>query len=366
MSDSDSKEKQQPEPIEPPKGKKITLQEDTGSLALSQALGSVFGVLKFIMLAVIIFFVLSGVFTVEPNEVAVIMRFGKPTGTGDALIKKPGLHFAFPYPIDEIIRIPVGASHTIRSTTGWYYQSDEDLAAGNTPRPQKRLIPMLDGYLLSADGNIIHARATLKYRVNDPVRYVFYFENVTTVLRNVLNHALIHAAAQFPADEALYRNHIKFLETVRDEIVLTLNKMPMGIQLEPLDVQSAPPLWTLAAFEGVVSAEQRAGKVKLDAEGAARATLALAVGEAKSIKANGMIRSNQLVMSIEAEARSFEAQLPEYRMDPILWKRRIMAETFAVVLTNATDTFFIPTRADGSSRELRIQLSREPIKPKKY
>jgi len=366
MSDPEKQDGGQPQPFEPPPGRKIELHEDTGSLALSEALGSVFTVLKFIMLVVLVFFFGSGVFTVEPNEVAVVLRFGKPIGQGETAIKKPGLHFAFPYPIDEIVRIPVGASHTIKSTTGWYFESMEDLAAGNEPQARRQLVPGLDGYLLSADGNIIHARATLKYRVRDPVRYVFYFQNVTNILQNALNRALIHAAAEFPADAALYKDQIAFRESVRNHLGKVMEKLPMGIQLEPLDVQPSPPLWVKDSFEGVISAEQLASKAKLDAEAEAREKLALAEGEAKSIIASGMILSNQLVTAIEAEARAFEAQLPEYRKDPDLWKRRIMAETFAKVLTNATDKFFVPARSDGSSRELRIQLSREPNKPKKF
>ena len=75
-----------------------------------------------------------------------------------------------------------------------------------------------------------------------------------------------------------------------------------------------------------------------------------------------MIESNRLVTSIAAEAKAFEAQLPQYRRNPMLFKRRVMAETFGVSLTNSTDKFFVPWKADGSPRELRIQLNREPSK----
>ena len=98
------------------------------------------------------------------------------------------------------------------------------------------------------------------------------------------------------------------------------------------------------------------------AQAGARESIQLASGEAKSVIASGMIRSNQLVTSIEAEARSFEAQLPYFRKDPDLFVRRVAADSLRIVLTNANDKFFVPTRADGTSRELRIQLSREPMK----
>lgn len=364
MSEDGNIEPQEPEPFQPPAGRRIELHEDSGSLALSEALGSVFGVLKFIMVGVIIFFVCSGVFTVEPNEVAVVLRFGKPIGQGEDRVKKPGLHFAFPYPIDEIVRIPAGESHTLKSTTGWYHETPEQIARGEEPGASSDLIPGLDGYLLSADGNIIHARATLKYRVIDPVTYVFYFSNVTNILRNNLNHALIHAAAEFPAHAALYREQAAFRESVARHFRTMLVDMPMGVQMEPIDVQTTPPLWVKDSFEGVVSAQQLASTRKHEAEAEAGAVLQLAEGEARIIEANGMIESNRLVTSIAAEAKAFVAQLPEYRKDPDLWKRRILAETFGVVLTNSIDTFLVPSRNDGVPLELRVELNREPNKRK--
>ncbi|MBL6763359.1 MAG: hypothetical protein ISQ14_00270 [Verrucomicrobiae bacterium] len=362
MSDLEIKPPREPAPFTPPPGRKIELHEDTGSLALSEALKSVFGVLKLIMLAVIVFFVFSGVFTVEPNEVAVLLRFGKPVGVGESRILKPGLHFSFPYPVDEVVRIPVGKSHTVKSDIGWYYESPEDIASGNLPNPGNGLSPERDGYLLTADGNVIHARATLKYRVIDPVRHVFYYANATDVLRNILNHALLRAAAEFTAEAALYKDKIAFRESVIGHINSAMALLPMGVRLEPIDVQTSPPLKVKDSFDQVISAEQMRSEQILKAQAGARESIQLASGEAKSVIASGMIRSNQLVTSIEAEARSFEAQLPYFRKDPDLFVRRVAADSLRIVLTNANDKFFVPTRADGTSRELRIQLSREPMK----
>lgn len=361
MSDPENKP-QEPAPFTPPPGRKIELHEDTGSLALSEALKSVFGVLKVIMLAVVVFFVFSGVFTVEPNEVAVVLRFGKPVGDGENRILKPGLHFSFPYPVDEVVRIPIGKSLTVKSDVGWYFESPEDIAAGTAPRPGNSLTPGRDGYLLTADGNVVHARATLKYRVVDPVRHIFYFDNATMVLKNMLNRALIRAAAEFTAYTALYKDKEAFRESVIGHLREGMRNLPLGIKLEPIDVQTSPPLKVKDSFDLVISAEQMRSEQILKAQAEAREAVQLAAGEAKSVIASGMIRSNQLVTSIEAEARAFEAQLPYFRKDPDLFVRRVAADSLRVVLTNANDKFFVPTRADGSSRDLRIQLSKEPKK----
>lgn len=69
-------------PRHPVIGPKIPLTEDLGSQALADALRSSFAILKFIMALVAAIVIFSGVFTVENNEVAVVLRFGIPVGTG--------------------------------------------------------------------------------------------------------------------------------------------------------------------------------------------------------------------------------------------------------------------------------------------
>ncbi|NDD65231.1 MAG: hypothetical protein EBZ36_14835, partial [Acidobacteria bacterium] len=84
--------------------------DDASSQALSEALGSSLLIVRLLAVVLAAAFVFSCVFTVNPNEVAVVLRFGKPVGEGSEQILKQGLHWALPYPIDEIVRIPIGES----------------------------------------------------------------------------------------------------------------------------------------------------------------------------------------------------------------------------------------------------------------
>ena len=110
-----------PDVPEPPRG-----LEDAGAQALSEALRSTSTIVKFLMFALVAAFIFSGVFTVKPNEVAVKLRLGKPIGVGAGQLLKPGLHWKLPYPIDDVVLIPVGESHTVTSTAGWYPQTQEE------------------------------------------------------------------------------------------------------------------------------------------------------------------------------------------------------------------------------------------------
>ncbi len=331
--------------------------EDSSSVALSEALASSFRVVKFVMSILVLVFLLSGVFVVKPNEVAVLLRLGRPVGVGEAQLLKPGWHFAFPYPIDEKVRIPIGQSMAVTSTTGWHVQTAEEIAAGVEPQPRGSLSPEADGYAVSADGNIIHARATVRYRITDPLSYEFEFLNVTRILTNVVNNALIYAASRMTADAILYTDKAAYRDLVLGRVAQKVSDLRLGIALEPSDVETKAPADVRPAFEQVVAASQDRSRAVRTAEGDRDEMLRKAIGEAQEITNRGLSASNRLVSRIESEVSRFNDLLPHYRRDRDLLEQRLLLTTVGRVLTNANDKFFHPPRVD----ELRLQLSREPI-----
>jgi membrane protease subunit HflK len=340
--------------------------EDASAQALSEALRSSFNIVKFLMAGLVIAFIASGIFTVKPNQIAIKLRFGKPLGAGSERLLKPGLHWAFPYPIDEIVYVPVGESHTVTSTAGWYFQTAQEEAVDAEPQPKGTLQPGVDGYTLTGDGDIIHARATLTYRITDPISYVFDFADVTNLLQHVLDNALFYASARFAADDALYgHNKLVFQEAVLNRVNETIDKLKLGVAVEPREVRTSPPADVKKAFDGVLDAQQE-GNIKIQqAESYARGATNKAVGEAFVITRDGLTRSNSIVQTVAAEAKSFNDLLPRYQSDPDLFTQRLLAETIQRVMTNAQFKQYLPDRPDGKPWELRLQLGKEPEIPKK-
>jgi membrane protease subunit HflK len=224
------------------------------------------------------------------------------------------------------------------------------------------LRPEADGYVLTADGNIIHARATVKFRITAPIRYTFGFSNVTTILTNVLNNALFYASSRMTADAALYKDKIGFRDTVIERVRAKVTELDLGITLEPSDVETKAPADVRSAFVAVNEAEQERSRRISDALGYRDQITSKALGEAGAIIARGVGSSNRLVTSVSAEARAFSDQLPEYLRDPGLFRDRLLAARMTRVMTNAQEKFFLPERPFGQSREMRLELSREPVK----
>src|SRR6266704_5377059 len=321
-----------PDAAEPPRG-----LEDAGAQALSEALRSTSTIVKFLMGALVAAFIFSGVFTVRPNQVAVKLRLGKPVGVGAEQLLKPGLHWKLPYPIDDVVLIPVGESHTIKSTAGWYAQTPEDAAVGRKPQPKGMLQAGVDGYTLTGDGNIIHARATMSYRISDPISYWFNFANATNLLQHILDNALFYASARFNADDAVFRNKLAFQEAVQARVKEMVEKLNVGVTVQPGEVRTDTdtPADVAEAFNDVTRAQNQ-GDIKIqEAETYARGATNRAVGEASVIVGGGITASNSLVVSVAAEADRFAKLLPRYQANPDLFKRRLLAESMERVLTNA-------------------------------
>jgi membrane protease subunit HflK len=341
------------------------LIEDAGALALEEALRTSFKFIKFIMVILVVAFVFSGMFIVKPNEVAIRLHFGRPVGTGSEQLLKPGLHWAFPYPIDEIVRIPVGQSHTLVSRTGWYAVTPEEEASGQSPPPMPYLQAGVDGYTLTGDGNIVHAKATLKYRLqtNGVAGYVFNFIQTSNVLQGLLDNSLVYASARFSADAALYRELTGFRDEVARRFQLHLEDLQIGVVVDSLDVQTTAPLAVKPDFDAVVTAQQKAGTNVSQARIYASLTTNNAIAQSSALINQGLTRSNELVKTVASDASTFQKLLPLYQENPVLFRQRLLTETMERVLTNAQEKFFVPARHDGKTRELRLQLSREPAKP---
>ena len=80
---------------------------DAAEKSLSEALGISFVVLKVIMILLVIAFLVSGFKTVGSNEQALRLIFGRIQGVGEERVLDSGWHWVFPFPVGEIVKIPV-------------------------------------------------------------------------------------------------------------------------------------------------------------------------------------------------------------------------------------------------------------------
>ncbi|HEX9047990.1 MAG TPA: protease modulator HflK [Verrucomicrobiae bacterium] len=347
--------------------------QDTGSQALAEALKSSFAIVKVAMVLLVIVIFAAGFFTVKPGEKAVILRFGKPQGEGPKMLLSSGkLYWSLPYPIDEVVRIPIAEIQKVNSSAGWYLTTPEMELAGTEPPPGPSLNPAVEGYVITGDRNIIHTRASVFYHIDDPRAAIFGFAagtnhefnltGISNAVQNAANNALVTTAARFNVDDILTRDAAGFQDAVRQRVMDLVEREHLGVVVDQCQVQSIAPRQLKDVFAQVATARQNRDRQIQDALGEQNRILSQASAQAASITNAAESARVRYVTSVQSDADAFAKLLPQYRNDPKLYAQLELAKAMPEIYTNV-DKIFIPERADGKTREVRLMLNREPPQP---
>ena len=247
---------------------------DAASQSLADALRLSFKILKAAMFLIVLSFLCSGFFTVDQNQVGLVLRFGAFTDGSDGKARGPGFQVALPDPIDEKILLPTDQQTLVTQRFG-------PAATGGA------LQPGVDGYMITADQNLIHADWTVQYRIDDPVVLVTKVvdaENLdesglSALIRSTVENAVVRTAARYTASEILRPTSDNFRLDVRRRVRERLR--PFGIEIVDLATSEGPEPseHVIAAFAARTDAGQRSDQQQKKAEGERTAMLTNAAGE---------------------------------------------------------------------------------------
>lgn len=307
---------------------------DAAGKSLSEALRISFIILKVIMVVLVIIFLASGFRTVGSDEQAIVLRFGKIRGVGEERLLDPGLHWVFPYPIDEIVRIPVQKKVNLPINSFWYSLTARDVIGEGPRRRQSTrdtLNPETDGYCITrsekqdqavtgsigSDYNIVHCKWQLTYKIDDPERffeniYVDFkgieagqnyadviSENITPLLKHMFADAVVTVIVNYTIDDVLFEQIARVTEHVKKLLQNKLDKIESGIKV--VSIQLTDKIWPQQvdeAFHASIKASQESGKVISEARTYAEKTLSDAAGPV----------AMELYVSLHDEAISKEQQ----------------------------------------------------------
>ena len=118
------------------------------------------------------------------------------------------------------------------------------------------------------------------------------------------------------------------------------------------------------AFRNVVRAEVNRSKMLNEARSYENQITNKANAEASAAVSIAESDRTRMVKSVAADATRFQGLRSKYESNPDLFRQQQMVQTMSRVLTNASEKIYVPSRADGKSRELRLLLNREPPKPR--
>jgi len=264
---------------------------DAAGQSLAHALRLSFRVLTFVILFLLVVFVARGFFTVEPGEKKLILRFGR---ADERRVMDQGIHYAFPYPVDEVITIDT-KSKKLEVNTFWPKVSEEAKEALAEDKLKEKELPKVvpgaeGGFMLTGDLNILEARWDVTYRVNeDPRSLIKYFNTVGSkdneedeqrLIKVAMQSAIIREVGRLGVFEAYPRGATALPSLVKNTASRILKQLDCGLELEQVNLKDIrPPMRVKDAFDEVLSAQQMAASMKTSAERDAKKTLIDAAGE---------------------------------------------------------------------------------------
>jgi membrane protease subunit HflK len=298
----------------------------------------------------------SGITVVKPDEVAVILRWGRLVGDTAALQEHgPGLLFALPRPVDRVVRVQVKRVfevpvHTLASS------SNDASEAGYT------IDPITEGYALTGDQNIVHVEMVARYRIRDPGVAAFYGAKAEDVLRVEVTSAMVRSLGEMTVDKVLADGRKDLVARATRRAQEGLDAASSGLELSSLELTKlSPPVALASDFDAVQSAYIGAETRKKDAQTYAERVIPAAQSEANNALQTARGDADSALAKARGEAEGFIALAKEYRTNPIVVRERLYRDSVEQAIRNAGKVQWVPPPTGGSYHGFRISIPRSPL-----
>jgi membrane protease subunit HflK len=300
------------------------------------------GALKLILPAVIlIFLVVSSFYQVDPEEVGVVMRFGKFVNTTN-----PGLHLKLPFGIDRVFKVPV--QRQLKQEFGF-----RTVRAG--VRSEFRPAPG-ESNMLTGDLNAAVVEWVVQYRVDDPYNYLFRVREVEGTLRDLSEAVMRQVVGDRTVDEVLTVGRQEVADLVEQSLQELCDQYETGIKIEQVVLQDVtPPDPVKPSFNEVNQAEQQRETLINQAQSEYNKVIFRAEGEAQQTIEQAEGYAIDRVNRAEGEANRFGALYAEYRKAPQVTRKRIYLETLNDVLPKMGSKIVVDDDLTGILPLLNLQ-----------
>lgn len=286
--------------------------------------------IPWITIALLILFGLKGfLYTIGPEEVGVIQRFGKYMR-----LSPPGLHAKLPFGIEKVTPVKVKRVYkeefgvrTLRPGVRTQYSPREYLD---------------ESLMLTGDLNILDVRWIVQFRIREPIKLLFNVRNPVDNLRDVAEAIMRRFVGDYRVDEVLTIEREEIDNLVQQEMQKILDKYESGIQIvtvKLLDVN--PPEKVKPAFNEVNEAKQEREQMINQAWEAYNKAIPRAKGEAEKTIREAEGYSLDKINRAKGEAERFLSILAEYKKAPEITKKRMYLETLLGVLPKAKEKYII-------------------------
>lgn len=273
-------------------------------------------------------------YRVNPDEQGIVLRFGKYERW-----EGPGLHWRWPYPIEEVRLPKVTQQRTI-----------EVGAARSTIGARD------SGLMLTGDGSVVDVRFVVFWRISPDKseegdtgveQFLFNIAQPETTVREVAESAMREVVGQSSLQPLLTGGRQQIQEEVQKLMQKTLDYYRAGIKIDQVQLKEVdPPEEVIGSFREVAAAAQEKETLIKQAQTYADQVTPRAHGEADRIVAAAEGYRDQTVAEATGQAARFLKVYDEYKKAPDVTRERLYLEMQERVLEGA-DKIIIDQKSGG-------------------
>jgi len=290
-------------------------------------------ILLVILIVLIIAILATSYYTVEADEVAVVLRFGK-------YVKKtePGLHFKLPLGIETAIGVPV--RKVFKEEFGF-----RTLRAGVRTQYDPQDYPG-ESLLLTGDLNIADVEWVIQYKIKAPQEYLFAIREPKRALRDLSEAVMSTVVGDRTVTEVLTVGRIEVVTEVQKRLQQLLDLYQTGLDITSVTLQDVnPPEAVKSAFNAVNEAEQEKDRLINEAFKDYNESIPKAKGMALKQISEAEGYALKRVNEAQGDADRFNAIRQEYQKAKDVTRRRLYLETMSEILPEVKEIYII----DGQS-----------------
>jgi len=289
------------------------------------------GVIRGIIVAAVVVILLIGVvYQVSPEEIGVILRFGKFARTSD-----PGLHFKLPLGIELLTRVPVQRQLKLEfgfRTTRPGVRSEFKV----TPETIKESV------MLTGDLNVVDVEWIVQYKIKDAFQFLFKLRNVEETFRDMNEAVVRKIVGDHSVDEVITVGRAKIADEAKVELQILCDLYENVIDVNQIILQDVnPPDPAKPSFNEVNESLQEKERKINEAWSEYNQEIPKASGEAEQAIRGAEGYATERVNRSRGDAALFESVYKEYAKAPAVTRRRLYLETLNDILPKIRKKFII-------------------------
>jgi membrane protease subunit HflK len=274
-----------------------------------------------IVLAAIVLWGFSGFFRVEPDELGVVLRFGKFVRE-----VQPGLNYHLPYPIETVLTPP--ALRVNKTDIGTRPVDDVRRGASVRELPEESL-------MLTGDENIVDVDFAVFWKVkpNSVGDYLFNVQNPEATVKAVAESSMRAVIGQQNIQPVITGARLTIEAAVQELMQKTLDTYRAGILVQKVQLQKADyPVQVVDAFRDVQAARSDLERAQNEAQTYANRVVPEARGRAAKVIQDAEGYRQQTVAEATGETSRFLQIYEQYKKAPDVTRERMYLETMERIL----------------------------------